>query len=80
MKFDCPQCKGKGKISYSLHDINKPTPPIVMKLLGKSILPEYLNGNKFGMYLNDKWLIDYSEEYVGKTQDELIKLLKTGEL
>ena len=37
MKFDCPRCKGKGKISYSLHDINKPTPPIVMKLFASSI-------------------------------------------
>tara|TARA_B100001559_G_C16359826_1_gene556815 strand:- start:374 stop:559 length:186 start_codon:yes stop_codon:yes gene_type:complete len=59
---------------------DKPNVRVMLKLLGKSILPEYLNGNKFGMYLNDKWLIDNSEEYVGKTQDELIKLLKTGEL
>ena len=42
MKFDCPHCKGKGKIDYSLDDINKPTPPIVMKLLASSIDWKYI--------------------------------------
>lgn len=37
MKFNCPRCKGKGKIDYSLDDINKPTPSVIMKLFASSI-------------------------------------------
>ena len=37
MKFDCPHCKGEGKISYSLHDENKPNFSVIAKLLASSI-------------------------------------------
>ena len=37
MKFNCPRCKGKGKIDYSLDDINKPIPSVIMKLFASSI-------------------------------------------
>jgi hypothetical protein len=59
---------------------DKPDVKGMVERLGQSILPDYINGNRWGMYLSDDGWIAYSEEYVGKTQDKLIELLKTGEL
>ncbi len=67
MKFDCPQCKGKGKIDYSLDDINKPTPSVIMKLLASSIDHEYWET------IPKKWLEDPAIQEVKKIWEKTKK-------